>query len=53
MLAYVYAIANGVNEGGYHELELGAEYSEQETGVENSEQELLEDFEDDKINLIL
>jgi hypothetical protein len=49
----VCAIADRVNEGGYHEPELGAEYCEQETGVENHEQELPEDFEDGKLNLIL
>jgi hypothetical protein len=53
MVAYVYAIADGVNEGGYHEPELGAEYCEQETGVENREQELPEDFKDGKFSLIL
>jgi hypothetical protein len=42
-----------VNEGGYHEPELGAEYCEQETGVENREHKLPEDFEDGKFNLIL
>jgi hypothetical protein len=49
----VCAIDDRVNEGGYHEPELGAEYCKQETGVENREQELTEDFEDDKFNLIL
>jgi hypothetical protein len=44
MLACVCAIADGVNEGGYPEPELGAEYYEQE---------LPEDFEDGKFNLIL
>jgi hypothetical protein len=53
MVAYVYAIADGVNEGGYHEPELGTEYCEQETGVENREQELPEDFKDGKFSLIL
>jgi hypothetical protein len=49
----VYAIANAVNEGGYHEPELGAEYCEQEPEIPNPEQEFPEDFEDDKFNLIL
>jgi hypothetical protein len=53
MLACVCAIADGVNEGGYREPELGAEYCEQETGVSNSEQEFPEDFENGKFNLIL
>jgi hypothetical protein len=39
-------IADGVNEGGYHEPELGAEYCEQEPEVPNTESELPEDFED-------
>jgi hypothetical protein len=49
----VYTITDGVNEGGYHELELGAKYCEQEPEIMNPEQELLEDFEDGKFNLIL
>jgi hypothetical protein len=49
----VCAIADRVNEGGYHEPELGAEYYEQETEIPNPEPELPEDFEDDKFNLIL
>jgi hypothetical protein len=49
MLACWYAIADAVNEGGYHEPELGAEYREQEPEIPNPEQELLEDFEDDKL----
>jgi hypothetical protein len=53
MLACVYAIAGGVNEGGYHEPELGAEYCEQEPDIPNPEQELPKDFEDGKFNLIL
>jgi hypothetical protein len=53
MLACACAIADGVNEEEYREPELGAEYYEQETGVLNREQELVEDFEDDKFNLIL
>jgi hypothetical protein len=53
MFACVCAIADGVNEGGYHEPELGAEYCEQEPEIPNHEQELPEDFEDDKFNLIL
>jgi hypothetical protein len=53
MLACVCAIADGVNEGGYHEPELGAEYCEQELEIPNHEQELPEDFEDGKFNLIL
>jgi hypothetical protein len=36
----VYAIADGVNEGGYHEPELGAEYCEQEPEIPNPELEL-------------
>jgi hypothetical protein len=53
MLACVCAIADRVNEGGYHELELGAEYCEQEPEIPNVELELPEDFEDGKFNLIL
>jgi hypothetical protein len=53
MLACVYVIADGVNEGGYHKPELGAEYCEQELEISNPEQELPEDFEDGKFNLIL
>jgi hypothetical protein len=49
----VCAIADGVNEGGYHEPELGTEYCEQEPKISNVEPELPEDFEDDKFNLIL
>jgi hypothetical protein len=49
----VHAIADGVNEGGYHEPELGAENCEPELEVPNPEQELPEDFEDGKFNLIL
>jgi hypothetical protein len=53
MLACVCAIADGVNEGGYPEPELGAEYCEQEPEVPNTEPEIPEDFEDGKFNLIL
>jgi hypothetical protein len=53
MLACVYTIADGVNEGGYHEPELGAEYCEPEPEIPNPKQELPEDFEDGKFNLIL
>jgi hypothetical protein len=53
MLACVYAIADRVNEGGYHKPELGAEYCEQEPEISNSKQELSKDFEDGKFNLIL
>jgi hypothetical protein len=49
----VCTIADGVNEGGYHESELGAEYYEQELEIPNPENELPEDFEDGKFNLIL
>jgi hypothetical protein len=49
----VCAIANGVNEGGYHESELGAEYCEQEPKIPTPESVLPEDFEDGKFNLIL
>jgi hypothetical protein len=49
----VCAIANGVNEGGYHESDPGAEYCEQEPEIPNFEPELPEDFEDGKFNLIL
>jgi hypothetical protein len=49
----VCAIADGVNEGGYQEPELGAEYCEQEPEIPNPEPELLEDFEHGKFNLIL
>jgi hypothetical protein len=53
MLACVCAIADGVNEGGYHEPDLGAEYYEQEPEIPNPEPELPEDFEDSKFSLIL
>jgi hypothetical protein len=53
MLACVRAIADGVNEGGYHEPELGAKYCEQEPEIPNTEPELHEDFEEGKFNLIL
>jgi hypothetical protein len=43
MLACMCAIADGVNEGGYHEPELGAEYCEQEPEISNPEPELPED----------
>jgi hypothetical protein len=36
MLACVCAIADGVNEGGYPEPELGTEYSEQEPEIPNA-----------------
>jgi hypothetical protein len=49
----VHTIADGVNEGGYHEPELGAEYYEQEPEIPSAEPELPEDFEDSKFNLIL
>jgi hypothetical protein len=49
----VHAIADEVNEGGYHELEHGAEYCEPETKVPNPEPEFPEDFEDGKFSLIL
>jgi hypothetical protein len=49
----VYAIADEVNEEEYREPDLGAKYCEQEPEVPYREQELLEDFEDDKFNLIL
>jgi hypothetical protein len=53
MPACVYAIADGVNEGGYPEPELGTDYCEQEPEIPNTEPELPEDFEDGKFNLIL
>jgi hypothetical protein len=53
MLVCVCTIADGVNEGGYQEPELGAEYCEQEPEILNPEQELPKDFEDGKFNLIL
>jgi hypothetical protein len=53
MLACVCAIADGVNEGRYPELELGTEYYEQEPEIPNTEPELPKDFEDGKFNLIL
>jgi hypothetical protein len=49
----VHALADEVNEGGYHEPKLGAEYYEQEPEIPNAEPELPEDFEDGKFNLIL
>jgi hypothetical protein len=49
----VCAIADGVNEGGYHESEFGAEYCEQEPEIPNPKPALPDDFEDDKFNLIL
>jgi hypothetical protein len=42
-----------VNERGYHEPELGAEYCEKEPEIPNPEPELPEDFEDCKFNLML
>jgi hypothetical protein len=42
-----------VNEEEYRGPEFGAEYCKKEPEVPNREQELLEDFEDDKFNLIL
>jgi hypothetical protein len=53
MLDCVYAIADGVNEGGCPEAEFGADYCEQEPEIPNAKPELPEDFEDDKFNLIL
>jgi hypothetical protein len=53
MLACVCSIADGVNEGGYHDPEIGTEYCEQEPEIPNAESELPEDFEDGKFNLIL
>jgi hypothetical protein len=53
MLDCVYALADGVNEGGCLEPELGTEYCEQEPEIPNAEPELPEDFEDGKFNLIL
>jgi hypothetical protein len=53
MLACVCAIADGVNEGGYHEPELEAEHCEQEPEITNPKQELPADFEDDKFKLTL
>jgi hypothetical protein len=53
MLACVHAIADRVNEGGYQEPDLGAEYCEQEPEILNPEPELPKDFEDGKFNLIL
>jgi hypothetical protein len=49
----VHAIADGVNEGEYHEPELGAEYCKEEPEIPNPEPELPEDFEHGKFNLIL
>jgi hypothetical protein len=49
----VHAIDDGVNEGGYHEPELGTEYCEQEPEISNAEPELPEGFEDGKFSLIL
>jgi hypothetical protein len=53
MLACVCAIAEGVNEGGYPEPEIGVDYCEQEPEIPNAEPALHEDFEDCKFNLIL
>jgi hypothetical protein len=47
------AIADGVNEAGYHEPELGTEYCEQEPEIPNAKPELPEDFKDGKFSLIL
>jgi hypothetical protein len=47
------ALADGVNEGRYHESELGTDDCEQEPEISNPEPELPEDFEDVKFNLIL
>jgi hypothetical protein len=49
----VCAIADAVNEGGYHDPELETEYCEKEPEIPNPEQERPEDFEDGKFNLIL
>jgi hypothetical protein len=49
----VHALADGVNEERYHELELGTKYCEQEPEIPNAEPELPEDLEDGKFNLIL
>jgi hypothetical protein len=49
----VHALADEVNERGYHEPEIGAKYCEQEPEIPNAEPELPEDFEDGKFNLIL
>jgi hypothetical protein len=53
MIACVCALADGVNGGGYHELELGAEYCEQEPEIPKTKPKLPEDFEDGKFILIL
>jgi hypothetical protein len=53
MLAYVCAIADGVDEGRYPEPEIEVGYCEQEPEVPNAEPALPKDFEDGKSNLIL
>jgi hypothetical protein len=53
LLAFVCAIANGVDGGRYPELEIEADYCEQEPEAPNAEPALPEDFEDGKSNLIL
>ena len=52
MRSFVCAVADGVNEEEPQE-EFGATYCAQEPEDPNHEQELLEEFEDDKFNLIL
>jgi hypothetical protein len=53
LLAYVCAVADGINEGRYPEPEIGADYCEQEPEIPNAEPALPEDFEDGKFNLTL
>jgi glutamine synthetase len=53
LLAYVCAIADGIDEGRYPEPEIGADYYEKETEIPNAEPALPEDFEDGKFNLTL
>jgi hypothetical protein len=53
LLACACAIADGVDEGRYPELEIGADYCGQEPEIPNAEPALPEDLEDGKFNLIL
>jgi hypothetical protein len=53
LLAFVCAIADGVDGGRYLESQIEADYCEQEPEAPNAEPALPEDFEDGKFTLIL
>jgi glutamine synthetase len=53
LLAFVCAIADGVDGGRNPEPEIEADYCEQEPEAPDAEPALPEDFEDGKFNLIL